>query len=112
MGDDNHSRRCFRIGDLVLDRETRALRRGDKTLDLTPLSYELLLLLAERAPAIVGHDEIAERVWSGRVVSPETMTQRIKLLRQTLGDDARNPRYIGLARGRGYRLLPDVQPVD
>ncbi|WP_405226562.1 winged helix-turn-helix domain-containing protein [Lentisalinibacter sediminis] len=112
MGENDETRRYRRIGDLILDTDTRELRRGDTVLELTGLSYRLLLLLAERAPAVVSHDEIAERVWSGRIVSPETVTQRIKLLRQTLGDDARKPQYIALVRGHGYRLLPKVEPVD
>ncbi|HZX25228.1 MAG TPA: winged helix-turn-helix domain-containing protein [Woeseiaceae bacterium] len=112
MGENDETRRYRRIGDLILDTDTRELRRGDTVLELTGLSYQLLLLLAERAPAVVSHDEIAERVWSGRIVSPETVTQRIKLLRQTLGDDARKPQYIALVRGHGYRLLPKVEPVD
>ncbi|WP_405234914.1 winged helix-turn-helix domain-containing protein [Lentisalinibacter orientalis] len=112
MGENDQPRRYLCIGDLTLDTDTRELRRGDTVLELPGLSYRLLLLLAERAPAVVSQDEITERIWSGRVVSPETVTQRIKLLRQSLGDDARNPQYIALVRGHGYRLLPEVEPVD
>jgi Tol biopolymer transport system component len=36
------------------------------------------------------------------------VTQRIKLLRDALQDDAESPRYIALARGQGYRLIPPV----
>ena len=95
----------YRIGDLSLDLQARTLRRGDVLIELPPLSFGLLVLLAERAPEVVPHNEIAERVWAGRVVSPETLTQRVKLLRSALGDDARNPRYVGLVRGQGYRLI-------
>jgi len=112
MGENHETRRYVCIGDLILDTDTRELRRNDTVLELTGLSYQLLVLLAERAPAVVSQDEIAERIWSGRVVSPETVTQRIKLLRQALGDDAQNPQYIALVRGHGYRMLPEVKPVD
>jgi tetratricopeptide (TPR) repeat protein len=37
-------------------------------------------------------------------VNEETVTQRVRLLRQALGDDARQPRYIRTVRGRGYQL--------
>jgi len=100
------------IGDLSLDLEARTLRRGDVLIELPPLSFGLLALLAERAPAVVSHDEIAELVWPGRVVSPETLTQRVKLLRSALSDDARSPRYVGLVRGEGYRLLCDAHRVS
>jgi Transcriptional regulatory protein, C terminal len=49
-----------------------------------------------------------EQVWPKAVVSPETLSQRIKLLRDALGDDPRSPRYIEGLRGRGYRLIPSV----
>ncbi|MDZ7769246.1 MAG: winged helix-turn-helix domain-containing protein [Woeseiaceae bacterium] len=63
----------------------------------------MLLVLAEAAPAVVTQDELVERVWNGRVVSPETVTQRVKLLRAALGDDASQPRYIALVRARATR---------
>src|SRR6185503_12261684 len=51
------------------------------------------------------------RVWHGAVVSPETISQRAKLLRDALGDDSRQPRYVASVRGRGYRLVADVTPL-
>ncbi|MEL7185860.1 MAG: tetratricopeptide repeat protein, partial [Pseudomonadota bacterium] len=61
------------------------------------------------APNVVSHERLVDAVWGGRVVSPETATQRVKLLRQALGDDAADPRYVGLVRGSGYALLPPVE---
>ena len=45
---------------------------------------------------------------AGLVVSPETVSQRVKLLRDALGDDSKSPRYIAVVRLRGYRLVPVV----
>lgn len=50
----------------------------------------------------------ATRLESG----PETLTQRVKLLRDALGDDPASPRYVAGVRGRGYRLIPPVVPVE
>ena len=50
-------------------------------------------------------------VWPGLVVSPETVTQRVKLVRDALGDDPHAPRYILGVRGRGYRMLAPVEPL-
>lgn len=47
-------------------------------------------------------------MWPGLVVSPETVSQRVKLLRAALGDNPKQPRYILGVRGRGYRLLAEV----
>jgi len=97
------------IGDLVLDVGRRSVSRDGRQIDLPKLSFRLLQVLAEAAPNVLSQDDLAERVWPGRVISPDTLTQRVKLLRQAIGDDARDPRYIGLVRGEGYRLLAEIQ---
>jgi len=48
------------------------------------------------------------QVWPGLVVSPETINKRVNLLREALGEDAREPRYIAGVRSRGYRLIAPV----
>src|SRR6188472_2798100 len=99
----------FRIGDLTLDTGRRLLLRDSKPIPLGRLTYRLLLTLVEAAPNMVSHDGLIVAVWGGRSVSPETISQRIKLLRDALSDDAHNPRYLELVRGHGYRLLPRVE---
>ena len=58
---------------------------------------------------MVSKDELIAEVWGDVVVSDETLMQRVKLLRQALGDDSQNPRYIAAVRGRGYRLTAPVE---
>lgn len=96
------------IGDLLVNVGKREVWRGKRLVKLPKLSFQLLLALAEAAPNLLSIDQLIDRVWPGRVVSPETVTQRVKLLRRALGEDAQNPKYIGLVRGEGYRLLADV----
>ena len=101
----------YRVGDLTLDAGRQEVRRGAEPVHLGPLTYRLLLTLIEAAPDLVGHDALADAVWPGRVVSPETVSQRVKLLREAIGDKPHEPRYIELLRGRGYRLIPPVAVV-
>ena len=82
--------------------------RANAEISLPKLSFDLLLVLIRAAPDIISIDELMSRVWPGLVVSPETVSQRVKLLRDALGDDPRNPRYIAGLRGRGYRLIGAV----
>jgi DNA-binding winged helix-turn-helix (wHTH) protein/TolB-like protein/Tfp pilus assembly protein PilF len=98
----------YRVDDLVIDTGIHQVQRNGQAIPLPPLSYQLLLALVDAAPNMLSHDELIEKVWPGRVISPETLTQRIRLLRQALNDDAREPRYVGLVRGEGYRLLVPV----
>jgi DNA-binding winged helix-turn-helix (wHTH) protein len=102
----------YRVGDLLVDDAAQEVHRGTRHIELPRLSYRLLLALVEVAPGVLSHDAIVNKVWSGRIVSPEAVTQRIKLLRQALDDDAKAPRYVALVRGEGYRLLADVELLD
>jgi len=82
--------------------------RGSTEVPVPKLSFDLLMALIESAPGIATVDMLLSRVWPGLVVNPETVSQRVKLLRAALGDDPRNPAYIEVVRGRGYRLIPEV----
>lgn len=99
------------MGDLQLDLEQRRLLRDGVDLKLSRLNFKLMHTLASVAPALVTKDDLADTVWDGRVVSPETVAQRIKLLRKALHDDANDPRYIEVVRGQGYRWIPEVTSV-
>lgn len=102
----------YRIGDLILDVGRHQISRDGAQVRLPKLSYQLFHALAEAAPNVLSHEDLVKIVWGGRVVSPETVTQRVKLLRKSLGDDASNPKYIGLVRGTGYALLPTVENLQ
>lgn len=102
----------IRIGNLTLDTGRQRLTDGTVPIHLGPLTYRLLMALVEAAPNVAGHDDLARAVWDGRPVSPETVSQRVKLLRDAIGDRAGDPRYVELVRGRGYRLLPRVEAVE
>ena len=101
----------YRVGDLVLDTGSRRVTRNGKRLKLGGLTFDLLLVLVEASPSMASYDTLAERVWEGRPVSPETIAQRAKMLRDALSDDAKSPRYIELVRGQGYRLVADVETL-
>ena len=77
---------------------------------MQPLSFDLLITLVRAAPQLVSFEQLGERVWPGLVITPETIVQRVKLLRGALGDEAHAPRYIEGVRGRGYRLIANVCP--
>lgn len=102
---------AYRVDDLIIDVGCQRVTRGDTDIPLPKLSFELLLALARAAPNVRTFDQLIERVWSGLVVSPETVSQRVKLVRDALGDNPHTPRYIAGVRGRGYRMLASVTPL-
>jgi len=101
----------WQIGGLQLDVGQQRVRRDGEEIPLPKLSFDLLLTLARRSPDVVTYDELMDRVWPGLVVSPETVVQRVRLLRSAIGDDAAEPRYIEALRSRGYRLVATANRV-
>jgi DNA-binding winged helix-turn-helix (wHTH) protein len=82
----------WRAGDLELDLGLHRVGRAGEPVELPGLTFDLLLALIHGAPNFVSNEELMTRVWKGVVVSPETVTQRVKLLRDALGDDPKHPR--------------------
>lgn len=105
------ARECYRIDDLTVDVGAVTVTRRDETIVLPGLSFDLLVALARRAPDAVDTPTLIEDVWQGTVVSDETVTQRVALVRRALGDDASRPRYVRSIRGKGYALVPEVTAV-
>jgi TolB-like protein/DNA-binding winged helix-turn-helix (wHTH) protein/Tfp pilus assembly protein PilF len=102
----------YRVGDLTVDTGAIRVLRGEAEIPLPNLSFELLLALIEAAPSLATTDYLLERAWPGLVVGVETITQRVALLRAALGDDPKQPRYIAVVRGRGYRLTAPVERLE
>jgi DNA-binding winged helix-turn-helix (wHTH) protein len=98
----------YQIADLTLNTKLGTAYRANEELTLPQLSYNLLCVLVQRAPAIVSQDDLMTLMWGEQVVSDETLKQRIKLLRQVLNDTPQSPKYIESVRGRGYRCMAQV----
>lgn len=96
-------------GDLLIDVGRQRVVRDNQMIALPKLSFDLLVALARAAPNLVSSEALLRQVWPRVVVGPETLNQRVKLVRDALGDDFRHPRYVEGLRGRGYRLIPPVE---
>ena len=102
----------FRIGDLELDTGTVCIYRASESIELPKLSFDLLLCLTRHAPNVVTTDTLMDEVWGKVVVGEETVKQRVTLLRKALDDSSVDPKYIAAVRGRGYRLIADVEKLS
>ena len=101
----------YQVDDLTIDLAARRVRRAGTAIRLQALSFDLLVALVRAAPNLLSFDQLSERVWPGLVVTPETIVQRVKLLRDALGDAPHTPRYIEGVRGRGYRMVAGARPL-
>jgi len=99
----------YRIGKFEVIVEARQVLRDGEEVHLTELSFDVLVVLLRRAPAIVSKKELMREVWPGVVVEPDTVKKRIGLLRESLGDDDPSNPLIRVARGRGYGIAANVE---
>ena len=99
----------YHFADLQLDTGRHQLSRAGQPIKLTKLSFEVLQALVKASPNLLTHDELIDKVWgSGRVISAENLSQRVTLLRQSLGDEVQHPAYVETVYGQGFRLIPSV----
>ena len=99
-----------RQGDPVwIDWPNECVRRGGKSMRLTPKAYTVLRTLAGQAGQLVTKEDLLQAVWPEAVVSEAVLTGCIGELRKALGETARNPRFIQTVHRRGYRFIGPVQ---
>ncbi len=97
---------------LVADLSDQRAWIDGRPVELGPKPFALLRALMEAPQRLVTKDELIDMVWGGRTVSDAVLTTAMRDLRRALGDDARKPRFIGTAHGRGYRFLQPVSRGD
>ncbi len=99
----------FRFADFVLSPRQRVLLRNGVPISLIPRYFDLLLLLVSRRHEAVSKQAIFDHVWRDVVVSDGALSQAVRTLRRTLGDDSREPRFIRTVSRHGYQFVwPDV----
>jgi DNA-binding winged helix-turn-helix (wHTH) protein len=72
---------------------------------LIPRYFDLLVLLIERRNEAVHRQEIFDAVWADVIVSDGALSQAVRILRKTLGDDPREPVFIRTVSRHGYRFI-------
>ena len=95
----------YRFGDFLVSPRRRALARRDAELALIPRYFDLLVYLIEHRHEAVHRRDIFDHVWNDVVVSDSALSQAIRTIRRTLGDDSREPRYIRTISRHGYRFV-------
>ena len=87
-------------GDLVIDDDAFAVRKGDLTITLAKKEFELLKLLVSRPGKVFKRHEILNKVWGRQViVGDRTIDVHVRKLREKIGDD-----YIKTMKGVGYKF--------
>jgi DNA-binding winged helix-turn-helix (wHTH) protein len=102
----------YGFADFTLAPRRRSLRRGGREVPLIPRYLDLLILLVERRSVALQRREILDRVWADVVVSDGALSQAVRTLRRTLGDEG-DGRFIRTVSRHGYQFVcPVVEDED
>ena len=99
---ENH---ILKVGDLVLDTQTLALKKRDEEVFLTPMEYKILALFMKNPGMIFTKVQIYENTCGEYVESDDnTIMVHISNLREKIEENPKNPQYIKTIRGVGYKI--------
>src|SRR6202007_1934300 len=104
----------LRFGVFEADLHAGELRRGGLKVKLSGQPFEVLVTLLEKPGQVVTREELHQKLWAQDtfVDFEHGLNKAINTVREALGDDADNPRFVEPLPRRGYRfLLPLTAPV-
>ncbi|MFT5759787.1 MAG: DNA-binding winged helix-turn-helix (wHTH) protein [Alteromonadaceae bacterium] len=93
---------------LIFDQLTHTVTVGTNALTLNPLSFRLLEALANYPEEILSVEHLISKVWQKTRVSPDTLKQRVFVLRKSIEEANILGLTIQAIRGEGYRLIIEV----
>jgi DNA-binding response OmpR family regulator len=93
------------VGNIALDQDLLMLRIGEREIKVTPLECRLLQLLLANAGQVVHTDRMLVHVWGHRGGGDrQLLKQLVHRLRQKIGDDPEQPRWLSTVPSVGYML--------
>lgn len=102
---ENLTRREIRVGPLVLDLDTRILRKGDSSSYLRPKEARLLAFFMSNSGRVLSRQELIKQIWETDYIGDtRTLSVHVRWLRLKIEDDPGAPRLLRTVRGVGYRF--------
>jgi DNA-binding response OmpR family regulator len=94
------------VGDLVIDRSSGVVRRGDRQLNLTPIEFRLLVFFARHPGQVLSRAQLIEDVWGydAEFYDEKSVNTYIRRLREKIERDPSDPQLLLTVTGLGYRL--------
>jgi eukaryotic-like serine/threonine-protein kinase len=101
----------LRFGVFEVDLREGELRKSGLRVKMQDQPFQVLVMLLERPAAMVSREELQRRLWPADtfVDFDHSLNSAIKKLREALGDQAENPRFIETLHRRGYRFIAPVE---
>lgn len=93
------------VGGLALDEEAKELSVDGTPVRLTPIEYKITELLMKHPGRVFSINEIYNRVWNEEAYNAENIVAvHIRKIREKIETDPKNPRYVKVVWGVGYKI--------
>lgn len=106
-----HPAEVLSAGELVVDFAGHRVKKGGKTVELTPKEFDLLAVLLRNRGRVMSREQLLDQVWEvGYYGDTRTVDVHIRYLRQKIESEPERPQFIETIRGVGYRFrLPEKE---
>lgn len=99
------SEHVYRVGGLSVDDERKEVCVDGDPVRLTPIEYNILLLLIKNPGRVFSTEQIYQSIWSEEPIAVEnTVTVHIRHIREKIEINPREPRYLKVVWGLGYKI--------
>ena len=92
------------IGGIELNEETVEVFVDGAPVRLTPTEFKILLLLMKNPGRVFSAEEIYERIWNEKAVNTDTIMVHVRKIREKIEIDPKNPKYLKVVWGVGYKI--------
>ena len=99
------SDQVFKCGGLMINDDTKEVWVDEEPIRLTPIEYNILLLLVKNAGKVFSIDEIYEQIWNEEAIGADnTVAVHIRHIREKIEINPREPRFLKVVWGVGYKI--------
>lgn len=103
LNQDNHSR--YQVGGLIIDDETKEVNVDGEYVKLTPIEYNILLLLVKNQGRVFSINQIYESIWNEDAIGADnTVAVHIRHIREKIEINPKEPKYLKVVWGVGYKI--------
>ena len=89
----------------MINDETKEVQVSGNNVKLTPIEYNILLLLVKNAGKVFSIDEIYEKIWNEEAIGADnTVAVHIRHIREKIEINPKEPRYLKVVWGVGYKV--------
>lgn len=95
----------YQVGGLIINDDTKQVTVDDEPVKLTPIEYNILLLLVKNQGRVFSIDQIYESIWNEDAIGADnTVAVHIRHIREKIEINPKEPRYLKVVWGVGYKI--------